>query len=457
MKSQIKIEKDGLYCRADPDLVEPVTEILKYKRRVRRVTQFGNRIEWKEAYFIDRRNGRFLSGLLDRVTTQLKAKGIDHDVVTPDCLESFLDYASKPELDGLTLRPDQLNLISQARRFSRGVIVSPTGSGKTITALGIISQWPGARSLILVHRRDIVKQFVARARAHLPHTEVQEIKGTDAFLKGGIVCSTIQSMSRYPLKETIDLFDIVICDECHHVSNRQGMYGRFLNSNLAPVKIGFTATLPTDRATMLSMEAILGPVIGELTLKESQDKGIIVKPYVTLVPVPYDLEIGDLKKYRDIYSEGIVRNRARNARIIKLAAERANRNLTSIILITEVKHGDNLIKLADNIGLDAEFVQGATKSKDRDKIKELLDSKKVDSVICTNVWKEGIDIPTVGAIFLAGGGKSALSVLQGVGRGLRTSEGKTTAEIVDFLDPYRYLAEHAIARMTVYAEKGWFK
>ena len=395
--------------------------------------------------------------MLERVTKQLSAQNIP-------CALSIGDYSDcppgptvAPKLKGLTLRPDQEKLVSQALRFSRGVIVSPTGSGKTITALGIISQWPNARSLILVHRRDIVKQFAERAAKHLPNVELQVISGGGQDLTGQLVCSTIQSIVKYPIKDVIDKFDITICDECHHVSDRKGMYGQFMGRNLAPIKIGFTATLPTDREKLLAMEGILGPVIGELTLEEGQEMGIIAKPFVTLIPIPYDLDIGELRKYREVYAKGIVTNRARNAKITKTAIERANRNLTSISLITEVQHGHILLDMACQLGLASKFVQGATKSRDRDEIKALLDSKAVDNVICTNVWKEGIDIPTVGTIILAGGGKSAIGVLQGVGRGLRTAEGKDTAEIVDFLDPYRYLAEHAIARITVYAQKGWLK
>lgn len=452
---KITIEPDGLYCKADIELIASIAEILKFERKVSIPSQFGTKIVRKPAYFIDRRTGRFLSGLLERVSKQLAAQKIQCVLDVNAYSDSPPGPTVAPSLQGLTLRPDQVKLASSVRRFAQGVIVSPTGSGKTITALGIISQWPQAKTLILVHRRDIVKQFAERAAKHLPDVELQVISGGNQNLTGQIVCSTIQSIIKYPIKDIIDYFDITICDECHHVSDRKGMYGKFMSRNLSPIKIGFTATLPTDREKLLAMEGLLGPVIGELSLEESQNLGIIVKPFVTLVPIPFDLNIGELRKYRYIYTKGIVENRGRNARIIKAARSRAYKGKTSLIIITEVNHGSTLLSIAHKLGLNAEFVQGAAKSQDRDHIKAMLDKKDVDSVICTNVWKEGIDIPTVGAIILAGGGKSAIQLMQGVGRGLRTAEGKDSAEIIDFLDPYRYLAEHAVARISVYVEKGW--
>jgi len=53
------------------------------------------------------------------------------------------------------------------------------------------------------------------------------------------------------------------------------------------------------------------------------------------------------------------------------------------------------------------------------------------------------------------GGKEEKGVIQSIGRGLRITENKTTVKLVDMLDPYPYLAEHAIERIQVYINQGW--
>jgi superfamily II DNA or RNA helicase len=101
------------------------------------------------------------------------------------------------------------------------------------------------------------------------------------------------------------------------------------------------------------------------------------------------------------------------------------------------------------------FVHGTTEGKTRQQVKEALIKKKTKVVISTAVWREGIDIPSLDCVVNACGGKSEIMTIQAIGRGLRKTDEKGEVEIIDFLDPYRYLAEHAIQRMNVYYREQW--
>ena len=76
-------------------------------------------------------------------------------------------------------------------------------------------------------------------------------------------------------------------------------------------------------------------------------------------------------------------------------------------------------------------------------------------VICTVIWAEGISIKSLNNVIIASGGLDPKTVLQKVGRGTRLDEGKTEVTIWDFMDNYRYLSNHSIARMELYAFSGW--
>jgi len=449
----IIITEDGLYCRAGRELIPDVSKALEYKKRVAVRNQFGTSMKIKPAYMIDRRSGLFLRGLVLRVMEYLNKRKIKFELVISDEQDNMGNCQS-PKLRDIELREDQAKLLAPVISLRRGVIVSPTGSGKTILALGVVSMWPNARSLIVTHRVDILKQFVERAERYLPDHKVQVLKSGEP-ITGQLICSTIQTLHSFSLGAVIDKFDMIICDECHHVSERTGIWASFLNKNLAPIKIGFTATLPTDREKLLTMEGSLGPVIGELSVQDSLDMGIITKPFVTLVPISYNSELGEERNYKKIYNKGIVHNRARNYRIIRTAKERAKEGKTSLILIKEIPHGENLRTIARHANLNVIFVHGSTEGASRKSAKDALQDKKVDAVICTDVWREGIDIPSLDCIIMAYGGKSKLQTIQGVGRGLRKFEGKENVEIIDFLDPYKYLAQHTIERLQTYVEKGW--
>jgi DNA repair protein RadD len=112
---------------------------------------------------------------------------------------------------------------------------------------------------------------------------------------------------------------------------------------------------------------------------------------------------------------------------------------------------DLMIDLYDT---DSQIVTGATDNNLREEIKTTLKNKDILCVIVTSVWREGINIPSLDCVINAVGGKSDIMVLQNVGRGLRTDEGKEEILIVDFLDPYQFLAQHSIERLRIYNDMG---
>jgi superfamily II DNA or RNA helicase len=104
-----------------------------------------------------------------------------------------------------------------------------------------------------------------------------------------------------------------------------------------------------------------------------------------------------------------------------------------------------------------EFVWSNVSGADRAAIKKDLNSGNIDVVIADAVWKEGVDIPTLGAIINASGGKSEINTIQTLGRGLRTVEGiKEDVILVDIFDPsHKYLIEHFGLRLCLYFDEGW--
>jgi len=448
---------DGIYAKAPKPLIPYIAPLLRYDREVATQAQFGTSIKRRDAYYIDRRNGKFLYGFIDRVCGNLTDRHIMWSITGnyPNPLRA----QTPAKLDGgIKLRPDQLQLIKQTLIYQRGVIKAPTGSGKTITALGLISMFPGMRVLILVHRQEILKQFIERFKKHLPIRKLTVVTEGQTPPPGGTVVGMIQTAIKYPVDVVCDAFDIVIVDEVHRCWDRDGQYGTFLNYCLAPMKIGFTATpwnWDTHRERALGTEGLIGPIIGELTLQKGQDLGIVAKPYITLRTVPYDPNLGDLRRYREIYDRCVVNNRARNAIISKEAKIRALAGKSTLTIVREIKHGEILANMAQTMGLNSVFIHGSTPGEQRDAVKQALENKIHMNVIATDIWKEGVDIPSLNGVIIAAAPKSQIYTLQAVGRGMRTAEGKTRVEIIDFLDPYRYLARHAIQRLSTYVEEGW--
>ncbi len=459
-KSQITIE-DSIFCKASKDLIPHIKPCLKYTSVFWRQGPFRKERKTSDAYFIV--YGKFLAGLLPKVIDHLQSKNIDFKIEgkfkkiipTKDPKDFFKPLLKKGfRKNQVDL---QIELINKAILYQRGIVLAPTAFGKSVIFFGLLSTFPKNKILILCHSIDIVNQI---------YEDLVKYEFDDCCMLGAgkkdwkghrIVVSTIQTFVKFNPDDYCEYFDITIIDECHHLqAGRKSQYGTVLQSNLSPMRIGFTATLPKEKEKLLSLEGLLGPVIGEVSIKEASEKGIIAKPKIKLIPVPYNINIAQFKSYKDLYKHGIVENRARNKLIAWEARELSNAGKTVLIMIKEIKHGELIQSIGKDVfGLDMVFVRGSTEGETRTEIKRLLDDKKIKVVISSSVWKEGVNIPSLNSIINAMGGKSSIQTLQAIGRGLRIAKNKDSVIVIDYLDPYKYLAEHAIKRITIYAENGW--
>jgi superfamily II DNA or RNA helicase len=158
------------------------------------------------------------------------------------------------------LRADQeaaLRAWEEAGR--RGVIVKPTGTGKTEIALAIIARHR-VSALIVAPLRDLMYQWQRR---------IQQALGVEAGVLGdgrreiwGITVTTYDSAWIH-MKEIGNRFQLIVYDEAHHLPG-PALHESALDC-LAPMRLGLTAT--PERAD--GRDAMLGPLIGPEVVRES--------------------------------------------------------------------------------------------------------------------------------------------------------------------------------------------
>lgn len=436
--------------KEDAVLVSPC---LLYDNSGWRESQYGNFKTERKANFIDMRNRRFLTGFLPRVEKFCERKGWKVKYTENNIIDYYdlpLEFTN-PHLDGITFRPDQLQLINAAVDDQRGLLVAPTGSGKSIVMGGIMSCWSERKWLVLAHTTSLVQQLTCDFQAM--GLEAKRLLSKGSFGEQ-ITVSTRQLFSKLDANDYADYFDGVLIDELHQGASG-GSYQKILCSMLAPLRFGFTATLPQDEYGRLLMEGLLGPLVGQLTIEEARELQILAEPKLKLISVPRSSKISALKTYKLIYKEGVVNNRTRNRLIMNEVKSLNEQGLTVIVFVQELEHMDNLLNMADVLNIPCDSVEGSTEQYERELIKTQLETKVIKCVISSTVWREGINIPSLGAVILASGLKSETSTLQSVGRGLRRTPDKDRAIIIDCLDPYKHLAEHTVQRLKTYNEQGW--
>lgn len=432
-----------------------------------------------------RSSGSFLTGLIPRIKDYCQRNNIEINI-DKSKLETI--NLSNPSLPGISLREDQYARLAEIREKKRGIIKSPTGSGKTVMAGALISMMPAkAKILFVVHTVSLFSQSIEEMKKWFGE-DVGQI-GDKQFNPKRINVIIAQTANNI-LKTTADPrhnefiglltdADAIIIDECHHITQETGIYGSLIKNCLAPIRIGFTATpLPEGEGkAALVCEGYLGPIIGEFSMSEGIEKGILAKPRIKLIPVPTNNSIAMINKYQDhtsypspessrqdpvtvpgIKTAGIITNKQRNRLIAKEAKLQNDNGKSVLIMIQDIehRHGEEIAEIGRAVyGIEMKIIQGKTDSQSREEIKKMLETKEAMTVISTSVWREGINIRSLDCVINACGGKAEIMTLQAIGRGLRTTDTKKELLIVDLLDPYKYLAQHTIERLKIYVENGW--
>jgi superfamily II DNA or RNA helicase len=408
----------------------------------------------------------FPRGLLKRVTDFCEKKNFPYNVHR---LEDRVQYPLSPPIDKLidaeegqeiTLRSDQKRLVQHCIDEQMGVIQSPTGSGKTIMQVALMRSAPYRKILLLVHLTSIVTQTKEKLEKY-GLGPVQQVGAGEAFrgeFHKNIVVSTIQSFSHIDPDAYYKEFDMVIVDEAHHCNSFKSQYAQVLGNIYSTMKFGFTATVANEKKDpekILAMEAMLGPVIGELSLDEAMDTGILATPKLKFLRCETYHALKEIRKYADVYETGVVNNVRRNRLIVETLLDQHPEQV-SLIFVDRIEHGENLQRLFQERGVRVPFIQGSTPPLERENIKASLISRRRKVVIASTAWREGVDIPTLDVLVMAGAAKSEIPVMQSIGRGLRRTEGKEVVYIYDIFDPsHHYLISHFGERLCLYSELGW--
>ena len=466
--------------------------LLSYRAVYYKRGQFGSKRKDYDKSLVVRIRGRgdFLpTGFLPRVEAAARDQGMDVQI---EGAVNGLVPNEAPDVPGVVFRPDQIRLIDAAVREQRGVLVSPPGSGKTWVLMGLLSRFPDSRALIVTHSTSIVLQTMKELHNHgfcvgepptgdlqaggvvvttrqqlvgqaCPHCKSHGVGSRDKIKKVFTCKSCGASFSdRIPQvkphhQEWMRELDIVVVDEAHLFGgDGNSQYTLIMRNTLAPVRIGLTGTAPDpEKEVGMVLEGMLGPVIEKVSYEEGNRVGILSNVKFEFIRVPKRPALGDLKQYDEIHQNALVENRQRNLLILDKVAELIGRGMTVLVFINQIAQGRCLQELASLLDLDVLFIQGSTENEVREEVKQGIIDGEIRCVISSKIWREGVNIPNLGAVILAAGGKAELSNLQSIGRGLRSADGKEHAVIVDLLDPYRYLAEHTVQRIGFYVDHGW--
>lgn len=325
-------------------------------------------------------------------------------------------------------------------RFHQGILVAPCGAGKTEMGLALIAALQ-APALWIAHTLDLAEQALERARLRLGLTggEAGLIDAKHKTPGTKLTVATVQSLYHMDMDELGQRFGTVIVDECHHVVNnpeQASMFAAVLA--MLPARYRFGLTASDDRSDGLrdTIFQVLGGRIAAIDPARLEQHTI--RPSVLAIrtdfvysPVPGEQPIDHARLLRHMTADA-----GRTQCIIAAAIDRAAADGTSwLVLGGTLELLERLYRYAQQLGLAAEYICGATKKAERRAaLQRMRDGESRILFATYQLAKEGLDIPRLDRLVLATPTRNKVIVQQSIGRIQRQAPGKTSALILDFVD-----------------------
>lgn len=384
-------------------------------------------------------------------------------------------------LTGIELADFQVSCIAKSLMLRRGLLTVPTGGGKTEIMLAIIQYLiaitPTDEIIIVINPTILLaEQFKARSvlRGFDPGM-VGVVSGSTKEYQCKVLTFTMASLllalraKKPEVMRVLDKVKHLFIDETHHLRCTSMVE---ILKLLPPVTtlIGvsgspFTIKEPFNDSGDTLMWGLTGGPIFDVPYEYLVKIGFIARPIVHMKKIE-----GKLLKYpgrfQKIYDSFIVKHDRRNELIAKYAQRAVEMGFKVLILVQRLPHAADIMnRLRDekvisvfggetSMTFDENTGDTITSKIDYNDFREEFESGGYTIAIGSTVADEGLDLPSVGFVLMAGGGKSRIKVLQRLGRGLRRKkDGQNVVYVVDFKDMgHVYLNAHSNSRLKLYKE-----
>jgi superfamily II DNA or RNA helicase len=394
--------------------------------------------------FFFKKTNKFPTGLISRAVKVLNAQGhevfvVDKRIKPPTTLDLHLT--------GLNPHDFQSRICQAAVNAQRGIVRLATGGGKTEVMAMLLTNL-NRNAVILIHRETIFQQLIERLSRRLG-IKIGAVGG-GVYDPSDITVAMVQTVTQPKFQGFMQSFPVVIADECHHTPAKT-IYDVLQSCTGAYYRYGFTATPWRDDNAEMFTEAAFGKFISDIGPSELIRSGHLTKPKVSFIETDFNPR-WNLLSWPGQYAQCVVENEMRNNLIVDVAHQFKIRRKTSLIAVTQIRHGKHLLSMIKKKYPDirVKFIQGEDESEEKQLTLRQLGARELDVVIATSVFGEGIDVPSLDAIINAKAQDSRVDTMQLIGRALRIFKGKETSYFVDFMDKQSYTKRHSQKRFGIF-------
>ena len=379
----------------------------------------------------------------------------DNKFVSPAGVKHFMD-----KVCNIKPRPYQYKAVYEALKYNRKLLLSPTGSGKSLMIYSIVRYYSATakKILIVVPTTSLVEQMVNDFISYGWNADdfVHKIySGKDKNTDKPIIISTWQSIYKFP-KRYFDDIDCVIGDEAHLFKSKS-LTGIMTKLHNAKYRFGFTGTLDGSKTHKWVLEGLFGDCERVTKTDDLIKEGYLSKFRIKVLLCKHAPQ--HFESYHD-EMEYLVGHKGRN-NLIKNLVDDLKGNTLVLFNYVE-KHGEPLYELINNT-IDPErkifFVHGGTDVEDREEVRQITETED-DAVIIASygTFSTGINIKRLHNIVFASPSKSRIRNLQSIGRVLRKGKNKDMATLYDIADDIggqNYTLRHLNERVNIYNDENF--
>jgi len=374
------------------------------------------------------------------------------------------------ELKNVVLRPYQEEALEALKKNNyRGIIALPTGSGKTLIGIAVITSL-NKRTLIITYTREQMfqwKEQIYRYTSAEPGIVGLIYSGEKRLAP--ITITTYQSGYRN-IREISPFFDLLIVDEVHHLPADKFKY--IALHSIARYRIGLSATPVREDGKHEELFPLLGGIVYHKTAAELSSQGYLARYRVVTIKVGLRSdERREFEKLRQTYrvlSGGrsfnevlklaltgnerakmalrihsqmkmlLAKSRAKIDKAVEIASKELEKGNKIIIFTQYVEQAKELAKR-----LNAYLLIGEIPAEKRKRILEEFRSIDKGILVVTTVGDEGLDIPDATVGIIVSGTGSRRQFIQRLGRILRPKPGGVEAKLYEIVlekTPEEYLA-----------------
>ena len=329
----------------------------------------------------------------------------------------------------MILRPYQEIAVQDASdaldKHKNTIVVAPTGAGKTIMLSALIGKRykKGKKILILQHRDELVGQNKNKFSRVNPKISTSIVDASEKNWDGSAVFSMVQTLSRPNNLANMSKIDMMVIDESHHAIAET--YTRIINkvkeANESVEIVGFTAT--PNRGDRKGLKGVFNNCSHQIEIANLIREGFLVPPKTFVIDVGVQQDLQNVRKTVSDFDMGqveqIMNKRAINEKIVEEWQEKAG-NRKTVIFCSTVAHAHDVCDEFRKSQVRAEIVTGETPSEERKQILHDLEHGDVQVVVNVAVLTEGFDAPPISCIVLTRPCSYKSTMVQMIGRGLRT-------------------------------------